>query len=220
VTAASRAASFFAGFGAGALALYVVLVWSGALRSPVPAPSASPPTYAASPTSSVPPIMPPPAAASPPSPPVAEGLPPPTSTTFLPEPAPFTFPPEPVPQTPPPLDVPSANEPPRSVPGPRPDLTDFERLRARALAVPVQGKTARDLQDNFAELRGGASHEAIDILAPRGTPVVAVAAGTVKKLLRASAAASPSTSSIPRRPTATTTRTSTATRTAWSRASA
>jgi murein DD-endopeptidase MepM/ murein hydrolase activator NlpD len=126
--------------------------------------------------------MPPPAAASPPSPPVAEGLPPPTSTTFLPEPAPFTFPPEPVPQTPPPLDVPSANEPPRSVPGPRPDLTDFERLRARALAVPVQGKTARDLQDNFAELRGGASHEAIDILAPRGTPVVAVAAGTVKKL--------------------------------------
>jgi murein DD-endopeptidase MepM/ murein hydrolase activator NlpD len=87
-----------------------------------------------------------------------------------------------VPQTPSPLDVPSANEPPRSVPGAPPDLTDFERLRARALAIPVQGKTARDLQDNFAELRGGTPHEAIDILAARGTPVVAVAAGTVKKL--------------------------------------
>jgi len=181
VTAASRAASFFAGFGAGALALYVVLVWSGALRSPAPAPSASPADSSAALLPPSPVITPSPAATPPASPPLVEAQTPPP-TTFLPEPPPFTFPPEPAPQTPPPLDVPSANEPPRSVPGPAPDLADFDRLRARALAIPVQGKTARDLQDNFAELRGGRPHEAIDMLAARGTPVVAVAEGSVKKL--------------------------------------
>jgi peptidoglycan LD-endopeptidase LytH len=181
VSAGGRAASFYAGFCLGALALYVVLVWSGALRSPVAAPAppssraaASPPpaTVAAGPA--VAPIVPAPSAE-----PAAA---PSTAAPFLPEPPPFTFPPEPAPQTPPPLDVHSPNEPPRSLPNPPADLSDFDRLRARALAVPVQGKTARDIQDNFAELRGSRPHEAIDILAARGTPVVAVADGTVKKL--------------------------------------
>jgi murein DD-endopeptidase MepM/ murein hydrolase activator NlpD len=183
VRAGSRAGAFYAGFCLGALALYVVLVWSGALRAPGAAPSVSPaastpgpPSAPASPlpiASPATPAAPPPAAADEsPSPP----------TTFVPEPAPFTLPPEPAPQTPPSFGVPSANEPPRNLPGAPPGLSDFERLRARALAIPVQGKTARDIQDNFAEPRGGRPHEAVDILAPRGTPVLAADAGTVKKL--------------------------------------
>jgi murein DD-endopeptidase MepM/ murein hydrolase activator NlpD len=168
VRAGGRAASFYAGFCLGALALYAVLVWSGALRSPAATPPASPspPAVVAAPSAE-------------PAAPAVSGAP---DAAFLPEPPPFTFPPEPAPQTPPPLDVHSPDEPPRSLPNPPADLSDFERLRSRALAIPVQGKTARDIPDNFAELRGARPHEAIDIVAPRGTPVVAVAEGTVKKL--------------------------------------
>ena len=172
MTAGGRAASFYAGFCLGALALYVVLVWSGALRSPVAAPSPSTP-----PGPSASPIV-----LAPSAEPQTAPVPPSPAASFLPQPPPFTFPPEPAPQTPPPLDVHSPNEAPRSLPHPPADLSDFERLRARGLAIPVQGKTARDIQDNFAELRGARPHEAIDILAARGTPVVAVADGTVKKL--------------------------------------
>jgi murein DD-endopeptidase MepM/ murein hydrolase activator NlpD len=189
VSVRSRAAvSFYAGFCIGALALYAVLVWTGALpRTPAAAPAAAPaattlPGVAAPPASpGAPPILPSPAVTPLPGiVPSAEPSAP--ATTFLPEPPPFTFPAEPPPPTPPPLDIHSPNEPPRTVPNPPPDLTDYDRLRARALAVPVQGLTARDIKDNFAELRGARPHEAIDMLAARGTPVVAVAEGTVKKL--------------------------------------
>jgi len=48
--------------------------------------------------------------------------------------------------------------------------------------MPVTAARPMDLRDNFVEPRGSRLHEAIDILAPRGTPVVAVDEGRVVKL--------------------------------------
>ncbi|HXM43210.1 MAG TPA: M23 family metallopeptidase [Bryobacteraceae bacterium] len=55
-------------------------------------------------------------------------------------------------------------------------------LMQRGLMVPVEGVHAADLQDNFNQMRGGHRHEALDIMAPRGTPVLAADEGTVVKL--------------------------------------
>ena len=51
------------------------------------------------------------------------------------------------------------------------------------LLLPVQGVRADQLQDTFADARGeGRVHDAIDIMAAAGTPVLAVADGHVEKL--------------------------------------
>ncbi|HSS76778.1 MAG TPA: M23 family metallopeptidase, partial [Thermoanaerobaculia bacterium] len=56
-------------------------------------------------------------------------------------------------------------------------------LAARELMVPVQGVTRQALQDTFKDSRSqGRVHDAIDILAPRNTPVLAVEGGRIVKL--------------------------------------
>jgi len=58
----------------------------------------------------------------------------------------------------------------------------FEDLRQRHLTLPVDGIKKEDLRDNFNEMRGSRRHEAIDVLAPRNTPVLAVEDGKIAKL--------------------------------------
>lgn len=56
-------------------------------------------------------------------------------------------------------------------------------LAGPALVMPVEGARTVDLHDNFDEKRGATrKHEAIDILAPRGTPVLAAVDGSIEKL--------------------------------------
>jgi murein DD-endopeptidase MepM/ murein hydrolase activator NlpD len=59
-----------------------------------------------------------------------------------------------------------------------------EVLRNRRLDLPVKGATREDLRHTFDEQRGSSRrHEAIDMLAPTGTPIAAVEDGTIAKLL-------------------------------------
>lgn len=58
------------------------------------------------------------------------------------------------------------------------------RPGANGLMIPVQGVTLDQLEDTYGDDRGGGTrlHEALDIAAPAGTPVVAAAPGTVAQL--------------------------------------
>jgi murein DD-endopeptidase MepM/ murein hydrolase activator NlpD len=56
-------------------------------------------------------------------------------------------------------------------------------LRGRGLALPITSVRPDALHDSFDERRGSnRRHEAIDILAPRNTPVVAVEDGSIARL--------------------------------------
>ena len=65
---------------------------------------------------------------------------------------------------------------------------DLEALRSKRLVVPVAGVDATSLRSTFEDPRGGGRrHEAMDILAPRGTPVRAVIEGRIVKLFTSAA---------------------------------
>jgi murein DD-endopeptidase MepM/ murein hydrolase activator NlpD len=65
----------------------------------------------------------------------------------------------------------------------------FEPPSGDGPIVPVAGVEADDLTSTFNEARGGGSrrHEAMDILAPRGTPVLAAVDGRIVKLFSSAA---------------------------------
>jgi len=60
---------------------------------------------------------------------------------------------------------------------------DLAMLSAE-LIIPLPGVKASELRDTFNEARGGGArkHEALDIMAPRGTPVLSASSGRVLKL--------------------------------------
>src|SRR5258708_2412350 len=47
---------------------------------------------------------------------------------------------------------------------------DMQDLARRRLLIPVEGVDRARLRDNFEEMHGGHRHEALDIMAARGTP--------------------------------------------------
>ncbi len=50
------------------------------------------------------------------------------------------------------------------------------------IGLPIDGVTAANVRDSFDEIHSGHPHEAIDLPAPKGTPVHAVASGIIRKL--------------------------------------
>jgi peptidoglycan LD-endopeptidase LytH len=63
----------------------------------------------------------------------------------------------------------------------RPTPEELAEL-ASELIVPVAGVQPNDLLDTFDEARGARRHNALDILAPRSTPVLSAADGRIQKL--------------------------------------
>ena len=95
---------------------------------------------------------------------------------------PIAPPPEPVPGPPPDGVAGSAASGSPEVPA-ESESADLEYLRERQLIVPVAGATPSAIEDSFDSPRdGGRTHRAIDILAPRGTPVLAADDGRILRL--------------------------------------
>jgi len=62
----------------------------------------------------------------------------------------------------------------------------IQELRIRDVMIPIPGLTPDRLRDSFNQSRsnGARRHNAIDMLAPRGTPILAADSGTVLKMNR------------------------------------
>jgi murein DD-endopeptidase MepM/ murein hydrolase activator NlpD len=59
---------------------------------------------------------------------------------------------------------------------------DVAYLRERRIMVPVHGFAVERVPDHFRAKRGGRLHNAVDLMAPKGTPVLAADDGRVFKL--------------------------------------
>lgn len=172
------------GFIAGSLALAVFLTATGRLTLNRPAaPTQTSPTQTSPTQTSLPPLTPDVRDMSRAPAVTAAGPAPPDPSTFKP---PITEAPLPAltrnDQTPasPPAASPSPPDPSTFAP---PFAADLKILNSRPLGLPIAGLQRSNIQDTFYEKRGtDRIHEATDILAPRGTPVLAIDEGNVAKL--------------------------------------
>ena len=70
-------------------------------------------------------------------------------------------------------------------PSPQPEVyaTPEAALAAKGLIIPVKGVDPSRVRDSYTAGRGGGrTHDAVDIMAARGTPVIAADSGTILKL--------------------------------------
>lgn len=97
--------------------------------------------------------------------------------------APVQTDPAPVPARSAPAAAPTPSPAPPAPTGPALTAALPPATASAALLLPVQGLATEQLADTFTQARGeGRLHDAIDIMAAEGTPVLAVADGTVEKL--------------------------------------
>jgi murein DD-endopeptidase MepM/ murein hydrolase activator NlpD len=89
----------------------------------------------------------------------------------------------------PPVASPPARPRAPSLPGAAALQADYRALAAKRLTIPVSGIMSTHLMNSYDDARGGGSraHRALDIMAPRGTPVVATEDGTIEKLFDSAA---------------------------------
>ncbi len=64
----------------------------------------------------------------------------------------------------------------------RASLRPEAALAAKGLIIPVKGVDPSRVRDSYSAARGGRTHDAVDIMAPRGTPVIAADSGTIFRL--------------------------------------
>lgn len=77
----------------------------------------------------------------------------------------------------------TAPEVPQAVAIPSVGVNPIEDLRDRHLTLPIKGAVPADVHDMFNETRGGnRRHEAVDMLSPRNTPIIAVEDGSIARL--------------------------------------
>ena len=65
---------------------------------------------------------------------------------------------------------------------PKIETDPIGELRSKKLILPIQGAKVEPLKGMFQEMRGSHIHQAVDILAPRNTPVLAVEEGKIARL--------------------------------------